>query len=117
LRPPRPLSDLGVSLDRSPGRGKRGYGLRLAHYTASGPDAIIVLERGAYRVRRTRLRGARSTDSPPPPTAGPAGWNGTISGTASTPAINLAIQGNGTFDAEACDTGPMSVSAERRDPI
>jgi hypothetical protein len=63
---PRPLSELGVSLSMSSGRGRRGYGLRLAHYT---------------------------------------------------PAINLAIQGNGTFDDEACDTGPMSVSAERRDPI
>jgi hypothetical protein len=51
------------------------------------------------------------------PLVSPAGWNGTISGTASPTAINLAIQGNGTFDDEACDTGPMSVSAERRDPI
>ena len=51
------------------------------------------------------------------PLVSPAGWNGTISGTASPTAINLAIQANGTFDDEACDTGPMSVSAERRDPI
>jgi hypothetical protein len=30
---------------------------------------------------------------------------------------NLAIRGNGMFDDEACDTVPMSVSAQRRDPI
>jgi hypothetical protein len=243
---PRPLSDLDVSLDRSPDPGKRGYGLRLVHYTSSGPDAIIVLERGSYRsvraavrdyrrgryrVRRTRLRGRRAfvltskvsvrdsiifwredksvyslaTGTPAKvsvrglratargldhlganylgsyfaegsnntsfdatlvttqrfvtgivewgtdnctfngapsaahggtatftmlplrsgafsiplngPLVSPAGWNGNISGTASQPAINLVIQGNGTFDDEACDTGPMSVSAERRDPI
>ena len=243
---PRPLSDLGVSLDRSPDPGKRGYGLRLVHYTSNGPDAIIVLERGAYRsvraavrdyrrgryrVRRTRLRGRRAfvltskvsvrdsiifwredksvyslaTGTPEKvsvrglratargldhlganylgsyfaegsnntsfdatlvttqrfvtgivewgtdnctfngapsaahggsanftmlplrsgafsiplngPLVSPAGWNGTISGTASPAAINLAIQGNGTFDEEACDTGLMSVSAERRDPL
>ena len=243
---PRPLSDLGVSLSMGSGRGKRGYGLRLAHYTPSGPDAIVALERGAYssvraavrdyrrgryRVRRTRLRGRRAfvltrkagvrgsiifwredksvysigTGTPKKvsvrglratasglehlganylgsyfaegsnntsfdatlvttqrfvsgivewgtdnctfngapaaahgrtapfmmlplrsgafsiplngPLVSPAGWNGTISGTASPPAIKLAIQGNGTFDDEACDTGPMSVSAERRDPI
>ena len=51
------------------------------------------------------------------PLVSPAGWNGTISGTASPAAINLTIQGSGTFDEEACDTGRMSVSAERRDPI
>jgi hypothetical protein len=242
---PRPLSDLGVTLDMSSGQGRRGYALRLAHYTPGGPDAIIALERGAYssvraavrdyrrgryRVRRTRLRGRRAfvltgkvgvresiifwredksvysiaTGTPEKvsvrglratakgldhlganylgtyfaegsnntsfdatlvttqrfvsgivewgtdnctfngapsaahggtatftmlplrsgafsiplngPLVSPAGWNGTISGTASPPAINLAIQGNGTFDDEACDTGPMSVSAERRDP-
>ena len=241
---PRPLSDIGVSLDSSYGRGKRRYGLRLAHYTPAGPDAIIALERGAYpsvraalrdyrqyRVRRTRLRGRRAvvltgkrsvrdsiifwredksvysiaTGTPEKvsvralrataraldhlganylgsyfaegssntsfdatlvttqrsvsgiiewgtdnctfhgnpsaahggsatfvmlplrggafslplngPLVSPAGWNGTISGTASAPAIDLTIQGSGTFDEEACDTGPMSVSAERRDPL
>jgi hypothetical protein len=243
---PRPMSDLGVSLDSPFGFGKRGYGLRLVHYTSSGPDAIIALERGRYRsvraavrvyrqgryrVRRTRIRGRRAfvltakvsprdsiifwredksvysiaTGTPRKvsvrglratasglehlganylgsyfaegsnntsfdatlvttqhfvsgivefgtdnctfngnpsaahggsatfmmlplrsgafsfplngPLVSPAGWNGTISGTASPPAINLTIQGNGTFDDEVCDTGPMSVSAERRDPL
>ncbi len=244
---PRPLSDLGVSLTTSPGRGKRGYWLRLVHYTSSGPDAVIVVERGAfasvpravrayrrdgYRLRRTRVRGRRAvlltrkldggrssilfwredksvysigTGTPKKvslrglramasgldhlganylgsyfaegsnntsfdatlvttqrfvsgivewgtdnctfhgapsaahggsatfimlplrsgafslplngPFVSPAGWNGTISAMASPAAINLAIQGSGTFDEEACDTGRMSVSAERRDPI
>jgi hypothetical protein len=243
---PRPLSDLGVSLDMGFGRGKRGYGLRLAHYASGGPDAIIALERGAYpsvraavrdyrrghyRVRQTSLRGRRAflltskagvreslifwredksvyslatgttkkvsvrslratasgldhlganylgsyfaegsnntsldamlvttqrfvsgtvewgtdncTFNGAPSAAhgatanfmmlplrsgafsislnGPlvtrAGWNGTISGTASPAAIDVALRGNGTFDEEACDTGPMSVTAERRDPI
>ena len=244
---PRPLSDLGVSLTTSPSRSKRGYGVRLVHYTSSGPDAIIVVERGAfasipravrayrrdgYRLRRIRVRGRRAflltrkldgrrssiifwredksvysigTGTPRKvslrglratargldhlganylgsyfaegsnntsfdatlvttqrfvsgivewgtdnctfhgapsaahggsatfimlplrsgafslplngPLVSPAGWNGTIAGMASPAAINLAIQGSGTFDEEACDTGRMSVSAERRDPI
>lgn len=244
---PRPLSNLEVALTTSPARGKRGYGLRLAHYTDSGPDAIIVLERGSfssvraavrdyrrggYRVKRTRLRGRRAflltrkldggrssvivwredksvysigTGTPRKvslrglratakgldrlganyigsywaqgtnntqlgavlvttqhfvtgivdwgtdnctfngfpaaahggsarfimlplrsgafsmplngPLASPAGWSGALSGTASSPAVNVTIQGSGTFDGTACDTGLMSVSAERRDPI
>jgi hypothetical protein len=244
---PRPVSDLGVSLTTSPGRGKRGYGLRLVHYTSTGPDAIIVVERGTfasvpsavrayrrdgYRLRRTRVRGRRAflltrkldggrssiifwredksvysigTGTPKKvslrglratargldhlganylgsyfapgsnntsfdatlvttqrfvsgivewgtdnctfhgapsaahggsatfimlplrsgtfsiplngPLVSPAGWNGSISGRASGPAVDLTIQGSGTFDDEACDTGRMSVSAERRDPV
>jgi hypothetical protein len=51
------------------------------------------------------------------PLVSPAGWNGSISGWASAPAVDLVIQGSGTLDDEACDTGPMSVSAERRDPV
>jgi hypothetical protein len=46
------------------------------------------------------------------------GWIGTLSGTVSPGAIDVALQGTGTFDDQTtCDTGPMSVSAERRDPI
>jgi hypothetical protein len=244
---PRPLSDLGVTLTTSPARTRRGYGLRLVHYTpGGGPDAVIALERGAYRsvraavrfyrrdgyrVQRTRLRGRRAflltrrhgtrdtvivwsedgrvywiaTGTPRKvsvrglratattldplganylgsffaegsgntsldatlvttrryisgivewgtdnctfngnpaaahggsaafmmlplrsgafslplnsPLVSPAGWNGTLSGTASPPKVDVALQGNGTFDGEACDTGPMSVFAERRDPL
>jgi hypothetical protein len=47
----------------------------------------------------------------------PAGWSGTLSGTVSAAAINLNLQGSGTFDQEICDTGPMAVSAPARDPI
>jgi hypothetical protein len=238
---PRPLSDLSTTLGTGVGRGKRGYGLRLAHYTDSGPDAIIALERGAYRstrsalrdhrrngyrVRRTHLRGRRAflltrklgrvrssallwredgsvylmatgtakkvsvrgmrataaglehlganyggsyfaegsnntslgatlvttqhfisgviewgTDNctfngfPAAAHGGSAafimlplrrgafsmplteGWNGSLSGTVSAPAVSVALQGSGTFDQEACDTGPMSVSADRGDPL
>ena len=45
------------------------------------------------------------------------GWNGSLSGTVSAPAVSVALQGSGTFDGVACDTGPMSVSADHRDPI
>jgi hypothetical protein len=51
------------------------------------------------------------------PLASPVGWTGSITGTATAPAINLAIQGSGTFDDTACDTGTMTVTAERRDPL
>jgi len=50
------------------------------------------------------------------PVVQPPGWNGGISGTVSAAAINLSLQGSGTFDEVACDTGPMSVSAAARDP-
>jgi hypothetical protein len=237
---PRPLSDLAATLTLLPARGKRGYGVRLVHYTSYGPDAVIALERGVYRsmraarrdhpgrVRHARVRGRRALvithrgytsilwredksvytlESGTPrkvslrglkatakglrhlganylgsffaqgtgntsfdatlvtvdgfvsgvvewgtdnctfnglpsaahggsatfmllplrggafsiplngPLASPAGWSGAITGTASPSAIDLTIQGSGTFDGEACDTGPMSVSAERRDPL
>ena len=51
------------------------------------------------------------------PVVTPAGWNGTLSGTVSAAAIDLTLQGSGTFDQEVCDTGPMAVSATARDPI
>jgi hypothetical protein len=235
---PRPLSELRLSLDSFPARGKHGYGVRLVHYTSSGPDAIIALQRGPYRsikaglrdnrgrVRHARLRGRGAyvitsksyatilwredksiysigtgtrrkvsvrglkavakglrriganylgsfftgnnthfdgtlvtvdgflsgiiefgTDNCTfngfpaaahggsaylmmlpvrngafsfplsAPFASPAGWSGTISGTVSAPAVDLRMQGSGTFDDTACDTGPMSVSAEQRDPL
>jgi hypothetical protein len=238
---PRPLSELSAALDTAPGRGKRGYGLRLVHYGSYGPDAIIALERGAYRstrsalrdhrrngyrVRRTRLRGRRAflltrklggvrssallwredgsvylldsgtpkkvsvrgmrataagldhlganyggsffaegsnntslgatlvttrhfisgviewgTDNctsngfPAAARGGSAsflmlplrrgafsmplaeGWNGSLSGTVSAPAVSVALQGSGSFDGVACDTGPMTVTADRGDPL
>jgi hypothetical protein len=238
---PRPLSELSRTLSTGVGRGKRGYGLRLVHYANDGPDAIIALERGAYRstrsalrdhrrngyrVRKTRLRGRPAflltrklgrvrtsvllwredgsvytmgsgtpkkvsvqgmrttaagldhlganylgsffalgsnntslgatlvttqhfisgviewgTDNctfngfPAAAHGGSAtflmlplrnrafsmpltaGWNGSLSGTVAAPAVSVALQGRGTFDGTACDTGPMSVSADRRDPL
>jgi hypothetical protein len=51
------------------------------------------------------------------PFASPAGWNGTISGTASPASVDLTMQGSGTFDDTACDTGTMTVSAKQRDPL
>ena len=238
---PRPLSDLRTTLGTGVGRGKRGYGLRLVHYTGGGPDAIIALERGeygsmraarrdhrrnGYRSRRTRLRGRRAflltrklgrvrssvllwredgsvywmasgtpkkvsvrgmrataagldhlganygasyfvpgsnntslgatlvttphfisgviewgTDNctfngfPAAAHGGSAtflmlplrnrafsmpltaGWNGSLSGTVSAPAVSVALQGSGSFDGVACDTGPMTVTADRGDPL
>jgi hypothetical protein len=51
------------------------------------------------------------------PLVKPAGWSGTLSGTVSPAAIDLSLQGAGTFDGVSCDTGPMSASADARDPI
>jgi hypothetical protein len=50
------------------------------------------------------------------PLVSPSGWNGTLSGTFTPAAIDVTLQGSGTFDEESCDTGPMSVSAPARDP-
>jgi hypothetical protein len=233
-----------VTLNPSPSRSKHGYGVRLVHYTSSGPDAVIALSRGdypslraalrdyraaRYRKRRARLRGRRAyvftskrdsaiiwredkgvywlaTGTPKKvslrglkttmkglrhlganyggsffapgsnntffdgtlvtvdgfvsgivewgtdnctfngfpaaahggsatfmmlplarsgafsipltsPLVSPSGWNGAISGTASPAAVDLTMQGSGTFDDTACDTGTMSVSAKQRDPL
>jgi hypothetical protein len=240
---PRPLSELGATLSSGPGIGKGGYGLRLVHYTSSGPDAVIALARGQYASmqaalrdyrrdgytrRSTHIRGRRAylltrkaretailwsedgrvytiatgtqrkvsvsglratatgldhlganyigdyfapgtnntsfdgvlvtterhvsgvvewgTDNCTfngfpaaahggsatfvmlpleggdftipltDPVVSPPGWNGTLSGAVSATAINLTLQGSGTFDGGPCDTGPMSVSATARDP-
>jgi hypothetical protein len=52
------------------------------------------------------------------PLVTPGGWNGTLSGRLTGPTVDVTLQGSGTFDdGIACDTGPMSVSAPRRDPI
>jgi hypothetical protein len=56
---PAPLSDLGATLASGPGRGKGGYALRLVHYTASGPDAVIALSRGDYASMKAALRAYR----------------------------------------------------------
>jgi len=240
---PSPLSDLGATLTTAPAIRKGGYGLRLVHYTSSGPDAIIALargdyasmgaalrsfRRGGYKKRSTRIRGKHAylltrtresliawnedgrvftiaTGTPRKvsvsalrataagldhvrsnyigdyfqpgsnntslggvlvatdryvsgivewgtdncvfngfpgaahggsatfvmlplegrdfsiplndPAVTPPGWNGTLSGAVSAEAIDLSLQGSGTFDDTSCDTGPMAVSATARDPI
>jgi hypothetical protein len=157
---PCPLSDLHATLNTGVGRGKRGYELRLAHYTSRGPDAIIASSeartgrcaaRSATIAGTATARGGRACAGASP-SCSPAswaafaarcelprelprrgqqqplrsgafsmpltgGWNGSLSGTVSAPAVSVALQGSGTFDEEACDTGPMSVSADRRDPL
>ena len=238
---PRPLSDLRTTLGTGVGRGKRGYGLRLVHYTGRGPDADHRPRAGRVRVdarraprpsperlplaadaparaprlpahpqagrvrtsvllwredgsvywmasgtpKKVSVRGMRATAAgldhlganyggsffaagsnntslgatlvttrhfisgviewgtdnctfngfPAAAHGGSAsffmlplrsgafslplteGWNGSLSGTVSAPAVSVALQGSGTFDGTACDTGPMSVSADRRDPL
>ena len=56
---PSPLSDLGATLTTAPAIRKGGYGLRLVHYTSSGPDAIIALARGDYASMAAALRSFR----------------------------------------------------------
>jgi hypothetical protein len=79
-------------------------GFPAAAYGGSATFVMLPLRSGAFSLP---LNG---------PLVRPPGWNGTISGTVSTAAINLSLQGSGTFDGEICDTGPMSVSAAARDP-
>lgn len=81
------------------------HGAPSAAHGGSATFIMLPLRSGAFSIR---LDG---------PLVSPAGWSGSISGRVSGPAVDLAIQGSGVFDDEACDTGPMSVSAERRDPI
>jgi hypothetical protein len=52
------LSDLDATLQNIPAR-KGGYGVRLAHYTQYGPDAIIALSRGDYKNMRAARRNFR----------------------------------------------------------
>ncbi len=75
-----------------------------AAYGGSATFIMLPLRGGAFSIP---LNG---------PLVKPPGWNGALSGTVSAAAIDLNLQGSGTFDGEACDTGPMSVSAAARDP-
>jgi hypothetical protein len=51
------------------------------------------------------------------PLVTPAGWNGTLTGAVTPAAVTLSLQGSGTFDGTACDTGLMSLTAPARDPV
>ncbi len=56
---PPALAPLDRTLTGSPSRRRSGYALRLVHYGRNGPDAIIVLERGAFKTMRAALRDGR----------------------------------------------------------
>jgi hypothetical protein len=56
---PPALVPLDRTLTGSPSRRRSGYALRLVHYGDNGPDAIIVLERGAFKTMRAALRDGR----------------------------------------------------------
>jgi hypothetical protein len=56
---PPSLRPLDETVTRSPSRRRSGYGVRLVHYTDSGPDAIIVLEGGSFRTLGRALRDGR----------------------------------------------------------
>jgi hypothetical protein len=43
----------------------------------------------------------------------PAGWSGTITGSVTPSAITVNARATGTFDGQACDTGPLSVTADQ----
>jgi hypothetical protein len=74
-------------------------GFPAAAHGGSAAFLMLPLRRGAFSMPLTE------------------GWNGSLLGTVSAPAVSVALQGSGTFDGVACDTGPMSVSADRRDPL
>jgi hypothetical protein len=44
----------------------------------------------------------------------PPGWSGSITGTITPSAITVNARATGSFDGEACDTGPLSVTADQR---
>jgi hypothetical protein len=56
---PPSLAPLDRTITSSPSRRKSGYALRMVHYGGNGPDAIIVLERGAFKTMKGALRDGR----------------------------------------------------------
>lgn len=56
---PPALAPLDRTLTGSPSRRRSGYALRLVHYGRNGPDAVIVLERGAFKTMPAALRDGR----------------------------------------------------------
>jgi hypothetical protein len=53
------LRQFDSTLDRSSTRRRKAYAVRLAHYTSSGPDAIIAIDGGEYRSVRAALHDYR----------------------------------------------------------
>jgi hypothetical protein len=56
---PQILAPLARTIDISSTQGGRGYSVRLARYSGSGPDAIIVVTGGEFRTLRAALRAHR----------------------------------------------------------
>lgn len=56
---PPSLTPLDRTLTTSPSRRRGGYALRMVHNGSDGGDAIIVLERGAFRTFSAALRDGR----------------------------------------------------------
>jgi hypothetical protein len=54
-----PLGAIDRTLQGSISLRRSGYGLRLVHYTPSGPDAVIALEGGSWRTLGAALRDLR----------------------------------------------------------
>jgi hypothetical protein len=51
-----PLARIDRTLQGSSSLRRSGYGLRLVHYTPSGPDAVVALQGGSWRTVRAALR-------------------------------------------------------------
>lgn len=56
---PPSLAPLDRTITTSPSRRKSGYALRMVQYGRNGPNAIMVLERGAFKTVRAALRDGR----------------------------------------------------------
>jgi len=56
---PRSVTPLDRTIDGSSSRRRSGYGLRMVHYGASRPDAIVVLEGGSFKTMKARFRDAK----------------------------------------------------------
>jgi hypothetical protein len=54
-----PLTRIDRTLQGFGSRRRSGYGLRLVHYTPSGPDAVIALEGGGWKTLGAALRELR----------------------------------------------------------
>jgi len=56
---PPSMGPLERTMTTFPSRRRSGYGLRMVHYAAEGPDAVIVLEGRAFRTMGAALRDGR----------------------------------------------------------
>src|SRR5437899_4985983 len=56
---PRSLTPLESTIQGTTSRRRSGYAIRLVHYGPNGPDAIVALERGAFKTVKATLRDDR----------------------------------------------------------